>query len=150
MEAEGPGPALALCGQTSTFTFLPREARQEAGPEPCLAPGPRPSHFLPGPNCQQLLKGRGPPEGWRVGRSLRWGEGGREPRSLGREGPGLGFLPRPARACFLRSVEKVATMQAPGWGFQGQAGAWRQAGSSKAWGSFARGSPTGPPARPWS
>lgn len=26
VEAEGPDPALALCGQKSTFTFLPREA----------------------------------------------------------------------------------------------------------------------------
>ena len=30
MEAEGPDPALALCGQKSTFTFLPGEASPEA------------------------------------------------------------------------------------------------------------------------
>ena len=36
------------------------------------------------------------------------GRGGREPQSLGREGPGFGFLPPPTRACFLRSEGTVA------------------------------------------
>ena len=112
MEAEGPDPALAFCGQKSTFTFLPGEASREAGPQPRVAPGRSPSHFLPGPNCRQLLQGRGPEEGWKVEVSLRWesemGRGGRDPQSLGREGPGFGFLSPPIRACFLRSEGKVA------------------------------------------
>ena len=79
MEAEGPDPALALCDQKSTFTLLPGEASQEAGPQPRVAPGRWPSHFLPGPNCRQLLQGRGPEEGWKVERSPRWGEVGANP-----------------------------------------------------------------------
>lgn len=79
VEAEGPDPALAFCGQKSTFTFLPREASQEANPQPRVAPGRWPSHFLPEPNCRQLLQGRGPEEGWKVERSPRWGEVGGNP-----------------------------------------------------------------------
>ena len=80
VEAEGPDPALAWCGQKSTFTFLPREASQEASPQPRVAPGHWPSHFLPEPNClSQLLQGRGPEEGGKVERSPRWGEVGGNP-----------------------------------------------------------------------
>lgn len=49
MEAEGPDPALALCGQKSTFTFLPGEASQEASRSHAWPPGVGPPTSCLGP-----------------------------------------------------------------------------------------------------
>ena len=83
MEAEGPDPALALCGQKSTFTFLPGEASREAGPQPRVAPGGRPPTSCLGPTVGSYCrvgaqkrdgKWKSPSDG-----SLRWGEVGGNP-----------------------------------------------------------------------